>query len=510
MDGKIPPQEQAHDNLPSLAEVNLNIAQYLRDGIDASSVQEIPDVMPLDKTIETFFIKIPGVDDIVETIERLEKTPFDEKLFDSRCIEIFEKRTEEIAKMKLLQHENAIRRGQVTIFNVDESDEMVVKIPAKHLDQFREAQKHSLMASPDVAQSDTPLNKDAQTVQLIIDTATIHFSSQIQKAVSLLPDRDTILEHIRTGQVDIFDVFTQNFLKPQELHFTKDNRDIRNFKRAVRKFCDNLQAYIDSPETVLADIAMEAIKDTIDESITNNLQDNIVLANSHLYATLQIQKDKAHREESANDEDKLSKREQRILAEIALRAQQDTEKVSLKEIQTSEATHHTVVATPWLVAKEREVSELITSTGSVYILDGVSDELTAIRDETLSKNKELEHKINVKIQTAAEKIATGNLPWNTINTFKMLKRGTETPDRYSKESIYYITDNSPNAPRIYFSMKKASELEIVADGNQPLLNPQQWCMILIAITDKDQQIATLKQLTGRSTEQLKALGAGSI
>ena len=59
-------------------------------------------------------------------------------------------------------------------------------------------------------------------------------------------------------------------------------------------------------------------------------------------------------------------------------------------------------------------------------------------------------------------------------------------------------------------MKKAGDLELVESGQKPALNPEQRCMTIIAITDKDQQIAVLKQLTGRTTSQLRADGAGSI
>ena len=163
---------------------------------------------------------------------------------------------------------------------------------------------------------------------------------------------------------------------------------------------------------------------------------------------------------------------------------------------------------PWIEQSERRVNELTTQLGSVYIVDGVSDVLAPIRDKTIGKNPEVESKIKGKIKAAAEKIADGHLPWNTNNLFTILDTDKEQ-EEYAEEYIYCIKDVTPNATRIYFAVKPARDLEVVTEGQSPTLNPTQWCMTIIAITDKDQQVDTLKQLTGRSTRYLRAYGAGS-
>ena len=448
--------------------------------------------------------------ELMETIERLGSTPFDEASFDKHCAEIFDSKSDTISKMKLSQQETALRRGHVTIFDPEESDEMTVKVAARHTEAFREAQTQALMLDgTEITEADFPIYKEDHTLETIFGSIFDKFGAQITKAIKLLPNEDALVEYLMNGQIIIPDTFAQQFLQPQEISIAPDNKELRNVKRALRKTNEMIQAYIDNPEAVLADVYMSVVSEELEEFIANNVQDSLVRANTKLYNELESPVDKTLKQSESTET--ITKREKRILDSIARAATQESV-VDLRDNprEWSEVSYSVVIASEWLEPRERTVTELIAPSGSVYILDGISDELTGIRDETFFKNKELEHKILVKIDTAADKIAQGNLPWNTFNGFKRLERGNGKSGLNNDEAIYYIYDKSPNAPRIYFTMKKAGDLEVVEAGKTPILKPEQWCMTIVAITDKDQQIAVLKQLTGRSTKQLRAGGAGSI
>ena len=481
-----------------LTGVNHYLADYLTMVIDATPRQEISD-------------DITGMNRLLSAIDSLSKTPFDEVSFDKECIALLDEKTEKLSKIKLQQHENAMKRGSLIIKNAEADEEVTVKIKPEELSEYKDAQVKALIIDDsDRGDENYPLEKESDIIQSMIGTAFEKYGVQLEKALKLLPNEDDLVEDLMNGQIFIADSFAKLILQPNEITISPDNRELKNAKRAIRRLIESLDTFIENPERVLAEVYIEAIGEFLDDTLNDNIQDRIASANTTLYT----QKDKSDTRDKyipTSTEGVMSKRERRKMSRFILSVAADDE-IDLREpeYERIDSLESVIIATPWINNESREITELSTSQGAVYIVDACSEKLADIRDMTLAKNKSVEHKINVKIETAAEKIATGNLPWSSTNTFKRLHLGSETPDEYSDSAIYYISDVSPNAPRIYFSMKKAGEIEIVAEGEKPRLNPDQWCMMLVAITDKDLQIAALKQLTGRSTKQLIADGAGSI
>ncbi len=493
---RIPKQEQSHDHLPPIANINNLLASYLLGQIENANRQEISD-------------DITGMGELIETIERLGSTPFDEATFDKHCAELLDSKSNTISKMKLSQQETALRRGHVTIFDTDESDEIIVNVAARHTEAFREAQTQALMLhGTEISEADFPIYKEDHTLETIFGSIFDKFGAQIAKAIKRLPNENALVKDLMNGQIIIPDLFPQQVLQPQEISIAPDNKELRNVKRELRKTNEMIQAYIDNPEAVLADVYMTVVSEELEEYITNNVQDSLVRANTRLYSELESPRDNAPKEPESTAP--ITKRERRIVDGIALAARAATQK-SVEDLRDKpqewpKTTHSVVVSSEWLHPQERNVQEIITPNGSVYVFEGIADELIAIRDATIAKI----NKIPGKINTAAEKIAQGNLPWTTHNTFKRLDLGDKPPVAYKDESIYYIPDKSPNAPRIYFTVKRAGALEVVYPDRKPILDPEQWCMTIVAITDKAQQIDTLQSLTGKTRKQLIADGAGSI
>lgn len=82
-----------------------------------------------------------------------------------------------------------------------------------------------------------------------------------------------------------------------------------------------------------------------------------------------------------------------------------------------------------------------------------------------------------------------------------------TPRRYSDEYIWYTYDLRPNAPRVYFIVKDASDIEM---SDNPVLNPGTKCLIVVGITDKSRQLDVLQRFTGKNRTVLINEGAGSV
>jgi hypothetical protein len=486
-----PPAEQAHDSPLSMSEVNMRVATLLLQQIRTFDREEIVD-------------ELLGLDELVDAIKDIGHAPISEEKFDDHVSVFIDGVTSTRKHLKLAQHETALRRGSISIFESKEEAEIQVKISAVHTEEFKDAQKQALSDEAIYGSDrDDPLEKNENTLSSMLIALSEHFGPHIDKFMKMLPKEAEIVEALTTGGI----VFSD---ESDEVHISKDNKKMKSIYRAAQKIIKILQEYTSNPEKGLADIYMPSVSEPIIKVIDQDLQFLLVDANTSLWESITPQKKVTHEHKAM--EDTISKRQRRKLSKFVIDSadEKDSEPIDLQtsKYEKLEGTANILMQAPWIEQSERRVNELTTQNGSVYIIDGISDALSPIRDKTIGKNTEVEKKIKGKIRAAAEKIAEGHLPWNTNNLFTILDTDKEQ-EEYAKESIYCIKDVTPNATRIYFAVKPARDLEVVTEGQSPTLNPTQWCMTIIAITDKDQQVDTLKQLTGRSTKYLIAYGAGS-
>jgi hypothetical protein len=499
MENLPPVQEQAHDNPLDISEVNIFIATFLLMQIDSFDREEIID-------------ELTGLNELVGVLKEMIDTPFSEELFDGHLSVSLDDVTRNIKRVKLTQHENALRRGCITIFESDEESETQVKISAVHKEEYKDAQKQALNDETFFCDDqDTPLEKNENTLSVMMIALAEHFGPQIDNFMKMLPNEDEIVEDLTNGNIVVPVNSDSLDLKSDVVHISKDNKKMKNIYRAAQKTIEILKEYTRNPEKGLADIYMTSVSEPLNKLLEQELQILLVEANTSLWESIATPHEKVIHEQKAM-KDTISKRQRRKLSKFVMDSTDkiDNGPIDLRtsEYEKLEGTANILMQAPWIEQSERRVNELTTQYGSVYIVDGVSDTLSPIRDKTIGKNPEVESKIKGKIKAAAEKIADGHLPWNTNNLFTILDTDKEQ-EEYAEESIYCIKDKTQNATRVYFTMKHAGDLEVITEGQGPILNPDQWCMTIIAITDKDQQVATLKQLTGRSTRYLRAYGAGS-
>ncbi|MCX6729783.1 MAG: hypothetical protein NTV95_04075 [Candidatus Saccharibacteria bacterium] len=493
-----PPQEQAHDYPLSMSEVNMRVAALLLRHIRTFDREEIAD-------------ELLGLGEIVDAVIDMGFTPISEEPFDDHLSELLDGMATTRKNVKLAQHENALRRGNISIFDSEDESEIQVKISAVSAEEFKATQKHALRDDA-IYSSDRedPLEKNENTLSQMMIALEDHFMPHIDNFMKMLPSEDEIVDALAIGGIIIDKESNSLDLKSSGVHIAKDNKKMKNIYRTALKTIKILQEYTRNPEKGLADIYIASVSELLIKVIDQDLQFLIVEANTSLWESIAPQKKVTHEHKVMKDT--ISKRDRRKLSKFLIdsAAEKDSEPIDLRtsEYEKLEGTANILMQAPWIEQSERRVNELTTQHGSVYIVDGVSEALSPIRDKTIGKNPEVESKIKGKIKAAAEKIADGHLPWNTNNLFTILGTDKEQ-EEYAEESIYCIKDKTQNATRIYFTMKHAEDLEVVEEGQSPTLKPTQWCMTIIAITDKDQQVDTLKQLTGRSTRYLRAYGAGS-
>lgn len=105
----------------------------------------------------------------------------------------------------------------------------------------------------------------------------------------------------------------------------------------------------------------------------------------------------------------------------------------------------------------------------------------------------------------ALRIAGGIMPYKNTNSIKRIKQ--KPVGVFEGLSIWYSHDLSPNAPRIYFTVKKMGELLIAED---PRIDHAAHGVVILAESDKANQVSVLQVLTGGSHRAIRRGGAGSV
>jgi hypothetical protein len=103
----------------------------------------------------------------------------------------------------------------------------------------------------------------------------------------------------------------------------------------------------------------------------------------------------------------------------------------------------------------------------------------------------------------------GIMPYHPNSGFKSLRRIGER-SIYKGIGIWCIKDVAPNAPRLYFTVKNAGDLASSDQLSKYQIDANTLVAIIVAETDKVNQIETLAELTGNSRRQLSHYGVGSI
>ena len=188
------------------------------------------------------------------------------------------------------------------------------------------------------------------------------------------------------------------------------------------------------------------------------------------------------------------------------------------QISAPEDSHDSLgtidIKADWLTGQEeksRPISQLTAFGKTVYIIDAVDKNLSVLSDDcrvNLPTNEFGEDCFEAATTQEARRIASDIMPWTSTNSVKSLdKAGSKTPAEYSGTPIWYTFDISPNAPRVYFTIKKLGD---IIDQTKPTkLDRDSWVMVVMARTDKSNQTTVLKQFTGRAHNTLRANGSGS-
>jgi hypothetical protein len=112
-------------------------------------------------------------------------------------------------------------------------------------------------------------------------------------------------------------------------------------------------------------------------------------------------------------------------------------------------------------------------------------------------------KYQADIHELAKKISSDIMPYRTTNG--MVSVNIKDQDRkpeYVGVPIWFTFDKSPNAPRIYYTLKRTGE--ITEEGRE------QFLLVILGITDMQNQEEFFKTISTKSLRQLRREGVGAV
>ena len=211
-----PPQEQAHDYPLSMSEVNMRVAALLLRHIRTFDREEIAD-------------ELLGLGEIVDAVIDMGFSPISEEPFDDHLSELLDGMVTTRKNVKLAQHENALRRGNISIFESEDESEIQVKISAVCTEEFKAAQKHALRDDA-IYSSDRedPLEKNENTLSQMMVALEDHFMPHIDNFMKMLPSEDEIVDALAIGGIVIDKESNSLDLKSSGVHIAKDNKKMNS------------------------------------------------------------------------------------------------------------------------------------------------------------------------------------------------------------------------------------------------------------------------------------------
>ncbi len=164
---------------------------------------------------------------------------------------------------------------------------------------------------------------------------------------------------------------------------------------------------------------------------------------------------------------------------------------------------------PWIDdAKDIDLELMLGHSVPVYIVRAMSkrmQDISHVSRESFARNSQGTNKFDIALMQQARRIAMGVMPYQDANSVKRLKvKQADMRPEYRGESFWYTFDITPNAPRVYFTVKKARDLLAgKVDGDALAL-------VIVGESDKQRQLEIFTRFTTLSRTFLRNNGVGSI
>lgn len=413
--------------------------------------------------------------------------------------------------LALQRHTTSLHRGTALVFDEDAQQGNWVTIPKRFRQRF--ADNIQNIAVPQIENQDEYIHDDDESaidLEKLVRTMTLVFAEKVVPLIRDIPDMRDILMGDVNG-ITVSQAHDLNGTPILGISAGADSKTLSGIRKKVKNFCNLVEEFAANPEKIAAEWQLKNDEEQVKNQAREFADSSVMEQNTELYNSLTPEERKEIKERHTEDAPKLTKRQERHvkqLAQIAAEESGVTKPEELYDIELVNTIGNVDISLPWInhgTKRTMDIHEFRVGECVTYIVHGIEDKLQTIADETLDK-EELANKITSSIEHQARLINGGSMPWTQSSNPKPVDKNGKAPAEYKNESIWYTYDLRPNAPRVYFIVKDAKDIEV---SNQKLQSDAK-CVVIIGITDKSKQLDVLKRFTGKSRSELVAGGAGSI
>lgn len=288
-----------------------------------------------------------------------------------------------------------------------------------------------------------------------------------------------------------------------------DDRLQRRIDREASRLRDSLIRVRTKPDEVYAEGMVRSYKNVIDELIKGFVDVTVAEAhNEYFTPTTKKQKRNKRLAEYTQRQAEIDGPLDLISDEEPAEIVQPTVEACGKNDTRLEHYGSVELEFPWITdISEYPVQVLRGNDRNIYVVNAQEPKIAAISNEVktgLPKNDAGLDVFDISIMHRANSLAAGIMPHLDPSVRRIRNKQSDLREAYKKTTIWYPFDISPNAPRLYYTVKPAPKtLGEDVDAEDLLL-------IVLAETDKAHQIDVLKRFTTKSHKALVQQGAGSV
>lgn len=405
-------------------------------------------------------------------------------------------------------HTAKLKSGMVMV--VDEDKEVLRHIGSRPRAVFADSIKSVFEHSHAAVESDAHI--DVQDAVFVWSTFGEYFQSSVEEKVQKIKNFIPAPEH-PAHQADslreALRVMFRHHVIEEYQPYGSRTKFLDAFKdkllgRHAVELSNMLSSFANTPERHVAEWAVGLVADRFVEEKIHGTRSVIAAENSRLmvrHAT--------------------KKQTYKTVSKPAANGMNDDESQAavlnpIPEVENHEGVRtiarHTVNAqAPWQTETvSTELDEMEYQGGSIYVGRFVEQNLEkiakAVRDKSPTQKDEL-NMFDAITHEVVKMLCCGIMPWHGVNS---IKRVSSISDRspYAGESIWRTVDVSPNTPRLYFSLKEVEQ--VVTSEDVKKLDESKKILLIVAETDKANQLEVLQTITKQSRRFLRNNGAGSI
>lgn len=186
-------------------------------------------------------------------------------------------------------------------------------------------------------------------------------------------------------------------------------------------------------------------------------------------------------------------------------AQQQEPLQTTERVQNKPVKELLTLDLPWMSGIPGYQARRYTDVNDVKVVRALRPNLAVLSTalaEGQPVNEDGMNKYSLVVHELAKKIAANIMPFSNANGMLAVKMNDKDKrEEYKGIPIWFNFDKSPNAPRVYFTLQRDGKNDAGQDS---------WVMIVLGVTDMQNQLEFFTTISKLSIKQLRNRGAGAV